>query len=287
MQAGLRLPISWRERLVVAGIFAILGFTIIHVFSPYRPTLTGANDTIGRIALSALLFALALWSRTTERFSRYSALLFALFTMLVAVSLDFFIASFLLNTLLIHPTSPALMAMYKLNDGIIVVLVVMSFTRLWGDSQGSIYLQKGNLKLGLLIGLVTFLVAAALAVPLANLNFKGRDLTLERILPWLPWLLIFVFANAFNEELLYRGLFFRKLEPFLGKFPSNLLVAVVFTLLHLGVTYSSDQYAFLAVVFPLALLWGYIMQKTDAVWASVLFHAGMDLSIVLGMFSNL
>ncbi len=88
------------------------------------------------------------------------------------------------------------------------------------------------------------------------------------------------------EEVLFRGLFLRKLEPFYGKVISNLLVAFVFTVLHRAATYTADQYLFLAILFPLALAWGYIMQKTDAVWGSILFHAGMDIPIILGIFSN-
>lgn len=44
---------------------------------------------------------------------------------------------------------------------------------------------------------------------------------------------------------------------------------------------------FIAVVTLLAILWGYIMQKTNSALASIFFHAGMDISIMLGMFSNL
>jgi membrane protease YdiL (CAAX protease family) len=53
------------------------------------------------------------------------------------------------------------------------------------------------------------------------------------------------------------------------------------------VNYTADQYLFLAILFPLALAWGYIMQKTDSLWGSILFHAGMDIPIMLGIFSNL
>jgi membrane protease YdiL (CAAX protease family) len=89
------------------------------------------------------------------------------------------------------------------------------------------------------------------------------------------------------EELLFRGLFLRKLEPFFGKILSNLMIAFVFTVIHGSVNYTADQYLFLAILFPLALAWGYIMQKTDSLWGSILFHAGMDIPIMLGIFSNL
>ena len=110
---------------------------------------------------------------------------------------------------------------------------------------------------------------------------------MERIIPWLPWILIFVLANGAMEEVLFRGLFLGRLEPFFGRFGANIMVAVVFTLIHGAVTYTVDNYFFLAVLFPLALAWGYIMQRTDSIWGSILFHAGMDIPIILGVFSNL
>jgi membrane protease YdiL (CAAX protease family) len=60
---------------------------------------------------------------------------------------------------------------------------------------------------------------------------------------------------------------------------------VPFVMLDL-VNYTADQYLFLAILFPLALAWGYIMQKTDRLWGSILFNAGMDIPIMLGIFSN-
>jgi len=89
------------------------------------------------------------------------------------------------------------------------------------------------------------------------------------------------------EEILFRGVFLKKLSPFVGKFAANLLIAIVFTLIHGFTDYSVDNLIFLAILFPLALVWGWIMQKTEGVWASILFHAGMDIPIMLGIFSNL
>ena len=92
-------------------------------------------------------------------------------------------------------------------------------------------------------------------------------------------------GSATDEEIMFRGLFLRKLEPFVGALLANCLIALVFTGLHAVVTYTSDQIGFLAATLPLAVAWGYIMQKTDALWGSILFHAGMDIPIVLGLFS--
>jgi membrane protease YdiL (CAAX protease family) len=34
---------------------------------------------------------------------------------------------------------------------------------------------------------------------------------------------------------------------------------------------------FQAIIFPMALLLGYLMRKTDSVWGSALYHAGSDV----------
>jgi membrane protease YdiL (CAAX protease family) len=44
---------------------------------------------------------------------------------------------------------------------------------------------------------------------------------------------------------------------------------------------------FLLVTFGFAIAWGWLMQKTDSLWGSALFHAGADLLIILPIFSSL
>jgi len=161
-----------------------------------------------------------------------------------------------------------------------VVLILMAIA---GAGWHSIYLQKGNLRLGLAVGLPAFLVLAAVAfLPLANQAGMA-----DRLVKLLPWILLFVLSNGFAEELLFRGLLLKRVEPFLGKSLSNLLTAIVFTLLHFPVTYVPDRIPFLVGTFLLALIWGALMQKTDSLWGSALFHAGADCLIIFGVFASL
>jgi uncharacterized protein len=287
---------EWIERIVVALLFIAIGGAIMIVFKPwgrlflvarFGDHLGSVYDYLGRAGVSALLLLVAICMRRNKRLEKYWQIIFALFILLVALSVSLVFGSFLFDSLGVKDSVPAGWALPKLNETILIVLVVILFTRLSGGSLGSIFIQKGNLKMGLVIGLSTFLLAAAGSIPMANLLFAGNNLTLARVVPWIPWILITVLANGALEEVLFRGLFLRKLEPFAGKFFSNFLIAIVFTVLHQGSTYTSDQYFFLAVLFPLALAWGYITQKTDSVWALILFHAGMDIPIFLGIFSNL
>jgi membrane protease YdiL (CAAX protease family) len=274
------------ERIVLALLFTAIGSLIYIVFSPLRPLLDRVTDYLGRIAL-ILLLLMAVWLvRKSKRLEKYGQVFLGLLIMTIAVSLDWVIANYLIDHLGVNGNTPVGFALMKLNECAVVVCVTILFTRMSGGSLGSIYIQKGNLKQGLIIGLIAFFLAAAGSIPMASL-FKAQDLSMDRIIGWLPWLLIFVLANAAQEELLFRGLFLRKLQPFFGKSLSNFLVVFIFTLLHQGVNYTSSNLIFLAVLVPLALAWGYIMQKTDSIWASLLFHAGMDIPIMLGIFSNL
>jgi membrane protease YdiL (CAAX protease family) len=273
------------EGIGLAVFFTVLGSLIIIVFSQYRPLLPAPFDLAGRLALLAVLLAAAQLARLRPGLRKYWQMVFGLFILALAVSLDWWAAGAMAPALERVPDPAVRFALEKFKTGLIVTLTVVLLTRLSGNNLGSIYVQKGKLKLGLLIGLAAFGIAAAGSVPLAQVMFQGGAVAPAELARWSPWILLFVLSNAANEELLFRGLFLRRLEPFYGKFLSNLLIVFVFTGLHLGVTYSRDQMLFLAVLVPLGLAWGYLMQKTEGVWASILFHAGMDIPVILGILS--
>jgi uncharacterized protein len=279
---------KWLEQAMLAVLFTGLGGLIMIVFKPWgKQFFTPVDNYLWRIGLSIALLGLTWIVRRSGRVEKYWRLIFAFFILSFALSLDWVFGQFLYKSLHLSDASPAGWALEKLNEVVVIVGVVVVFTRLSGGSLGSTYLRKGNLKLGLTIGIGTFLIAAAGSIPAAGLLFKGTGLSVARVLPWAPWILLTVLANGATEEILFRGLFLRKLEPFFGGCIPNLLVALVFTVLHKGASYTSDEYLFLLILTPLAMLWGYIMQRTDSVWGSILFHAGMDIPIFLGIFANL
>lgn len=280
---------KWVERIILALLFVGIGGVIMIVFKPWgKQYITDpVNNYLWRLGISFFLLISALLVRRSKRFEKFWQLLFTMFILTTALSLDWVFGKFLYNSLNLSDAKPIGWMVEKLHEVVLIVCVIIVFNKLAGNSLGSIYIQKGNLKLGLLIGGIAFLVSVAGSIPTAELLFNGNNLTAARVLPWVPWILIIVLANGTLEELLFRGLFLRKLEPFFGKFLSNLLVAIVFTVLHKGSSYTSNEYIFLIILTPLALVMGWIMQKTDSVWGSILFHAGIDIPVFLGIFSNL
>jgi membrane protease YdiL (CAAX protease family) len=279
----------WGRRAGMFLLFLLLGLLLFVVFNHIRPVLPESADPIGRIVITVSFLAAALWARGNPRFEKYWQILFAGFIAAFATAVDFYLPSidWILQALRVPAESPAGIALDKLDSSLIIIASVILLTKASGADLGSLYLRRGNLKRGLFVGLTAFLVAAAGSIPVSEMAFGGKDLQLEKVLPWTPWILIFVFGNAFNEELLFRGLFLQKFDPFVGRFLSNLVIAVPFALHHTGVSYTPDVLMFLAILLPLALAWGYLTQRTDSLWGSVLFHAGTDIPIVLGIFSTL
>lgn len=182
----------------------------------------------------------------------------------------------------LDPKSPKGMALSKLLDAVVFVVIVVMLTRFFRVSLGSIYLQKGRLRLGLIIGIAGFAMMATFGV----LEARSMGVSAARVIEWAPWLLLFVLSNGFFEELMFRGLFLKKFEPLVGPRLANLLTALVFAIGHAGVRYTADILTFMAITFVFALVWGYVMQKTDALWGSVLFHAGADTVIIIGILAG-
>jgi membrane protease YdiL (CAAX protease family) len=277
------------QRVGFFMLFLVLGLLIFVVFSHMRPILPKSIDIIGRIVMIAGFLVVALLARRSQRFEKYWQVLFTCFIASLATAIDYYLPSrdWLLQLFHTSIKTPAGIAIDKLDSSIIIIVSIIVLTKISGSNLSSIYLKKGNLKKGLIIGLIAFFIAVAGSIPVSKMFFGARDLQVEKVLSWTPWILIFVLGNAFNEELLFRGLFLQKFSPFVGKFLSNLVIAIPFTLHHTGVSYTPDALMFLVILLPLALAWGFITQKTDSLWGSVLFHAGTDIPIILAIFSTL
>jgi hypothetical protein len=174
----------------------------------------------------------------------------------------------------------------------IIVSIIILLTRISGNTLSSIFLKKGNIKLGMIVGLTGFFIFALTSIPAAEYLFQGQNLNLNKVLSWMPWIIPIVLLNGVREELMYRGLFLKKFETKLGLKTSNLLQAIIFSLSHsvAGIgfnAYTPLIWILVIFTFSLGLAWGYIMQRTDSILGSILFHAGTDFPVFIGIFSNI
>ena len=136
------------------------------------------------IILSIFFLTLTILFHRNEQYKKYWQILLA-----------FFIASFAIN---LQSISGWLGFQTKTMNGLVlamlsstalVVASIIILTRISGGSMYSIFLAKGKIKLGLLVGLIGFLVFVALSIPGANYLFQGQNLTISKLVSWMPWIL--------------------------------------------------------------------------------------------------
>jgi len=236
------------------------------------------------IILSFVFLLSAIFLRSRKYLKDYWQVFFAFFIASLAIFFDFLIniPSETMNGLILD----------MLVSTSIIVSIIILLTRISGIPLSSIFLTKGKIKLGMTIGLTGFFIFALTSIPAAEYLFQGQSLNLGKVIAWLPWIIPIVLLNGVREELMYRGLFLKKFEAELGSKTANLLQAIIFSLSHsvAGVgpnAYTPFIWVLVLFTFSLGLAWGYIMQRTDSIIGSILFHAGTDIPVFIGIFSNI
>lgn len=243
---------------------------------------TADLTTIQVLIAAAFLIVTFLLQRSAAG-KQYSELFYAYFVAAVAVLVSLLFGGYIHQLLNIDLDSASGIALAKLSQSVLRVFPLLLLVKLAGGNRQSIFLAKGRLAIGLFVGAIAFTIFAVLAYG----PWVGDDEIMAKLLSSTPWVLLFIFANAIEEELLFRGLFLKKYEVFFNRHTANLLTAVVFTLVHIQVTYAADILQFLLILFPLGLAFGYLMQKTNSIWGSVVFHAGADLLLIVTAFAAL
>jgi len=277
-----------RSPKIVDRILPLFVFSICSLLL-FEPPFFAFNSTsksfqvVTFVGLPLLFSMMAMLARWNRRFMEYLPAFSSFVIASIGLLLMWLLDDFPRRWLGLDPKGPSGRAMIKVSDAILLLVTVVILGKLLRVDFDSIYLRKGSMpRLGLLVGVTGFAFMALFALVEAH----SMGISNYRILEWAPWILSFVLANGFFEELMARGLFLKKFEPLLGARLSNLLTAVVFAIGHAGVTYSEDVLGFVAITFVFALIWGFLMQKTGSLWGSALFHAGADTLILIGIFSG-
>ena len=272
-------PFSKARSFILFSIYGIFALGPLQMYNIPIPAGIRAVYKIG-VPLVSLFFAL--FMRRNSRFKQYWQVFFGFFIGGTAFLLQWLIFQFLT-----YPNTRESIAFEKVIAMLLTILSIITLTILSGNSLDSIYVKRGKLRSGLLVGVATFSFFAVSAVPVATLIFGAHNIGSKVFFEWAPWILVFVFANGLLEEFMYRALFLKKYEVFFGSKISNFLQAIIFCTIHLSVAYTPEPYLFVILTFVLGLTWGYIMQRTDSFLGSVLFHAGTDIPIIIIIFSAL
>ena len=66
----------------------------------------------------------------------------------------------------------------------------------------------------------------------------------------------------------------------------TIITSLVFAGVHISSTYVINILLFMVASMALALLWGWLMRKSNSIWGPVLIHAGGDVLVILGFLAG-
>ncbi len=239
-----------------------------------------------RVALRVLMPAatLAGWliSARVERLQKYQGLVSGFFAVSLGLLLASFVGELPLKWLDLTTTTIKGIAVAKFSESLPIMLAILLFHFALGGKAEGLFLKGGRMK----FGLISSAIGVVILLCIVSLQVLGTGLTWARIAPALPWILIFIFSNAFLEELWFRAQFIKKLEPLIGQVAAILLTSLVFGVVHISSTYVIDILSFVGVTFGLGLLWSWLMFKSDSIWPAVVIHAAGDVLIMIGFLAG-
>ena len=265
---------------IASLIFLLSGVSVFLVGMTFSSLLSWHLSLVAQIFLVVFFLVSALLLRGHEHLAKYWKLSYAFFAAGLAILVMSNGSHWTLQTLQVLLSTASGVAFAKFTESVLVVATVLALVRLSGQRPTSVFWSLGNLRSGLTLGLSIF----AGFVVLTILKTLGQEIPLQKLVPLIPWIVLFSIANGAMEELLFRGIFLKHCQPVFGANRSNLLTAFVFAVAHMNVSYTPDVAVFLVIVFFLGLGLGHVMQRTNSLIAPVLFHAGADVAFMTEIF---
>jgi len=235
-----------------------------------------------RIFMPVICLAGWLLSMKMERLDRYQGIAAGFFSVSLGLLLAQYVGSLPMKWLNLQTNTITGIAVAKFSESLPIILSILVLHFALGGKVDDLFLKRGKTK----VGLVSAVIGIVIILGIAALQVLGLGLSWVRLYTALPWILIFVFSNAFLEELWFRGLFLKKLEPSIGQTSAILLTSLVFGIIHISSTYVTEILSFVGVTMGLGILWSWLMFKSKSIWPAVVIHAAADVLIMIGFLAG-
>jgi membrane protease YdiL (CAAX protease family) len=290
MDLSQREPLAQMNRLQRISLFILFLIceAVIFIFGSHYFDVFSTNKNLTyNLIISAVFLSAALWFKYDQRWNRYWQVVFAFFVASVAYPLtaifDPWIRAVLDWFSLTVDTSKGL-AIEKICEVTLKVIPILVLVKLSSANLASVYMQRGNLTLGIGIGLLVFFFLAPAAFAFGAQRFTSMDTLAAAVV----WGLVFSIVNGFMEELWLRGIFLKHFEPLLGIHGSVWLTAIIFGLMHGMAFYFTPAVLPFFVINNLALGLGcgYLMMKSDNIWGATLVHIASDYFLFIAVLAN-
>jgi membrane protease YdiL (CAAX protease family) len=277
---------------LISFLFYLIGGLLIFLLGANTFSLFPTNKNIlFEWGITLIFVVLAVITKRVPRWQIYERIASALFLAAAANAVNLSLGNFLGPILHLSGNDMRFLAFDKLSQALPIVLTILLLTLWLGDDLGTLFIKKGDLRQGLRFGLISFASFAVIFIVIVMIQanapvsqgLTATGVSVNTIVTGIPWILMFCFVNSLMEELWFRGVSLGKLTPVLGKTAAIIVTALVFGISHLAGTYLTpvQMFIFPFIVIALGLVNAYIMLKTDSIWASVFFHAGYDLLIII------
>jgi len=278
---------NWLQRLGLFILFLICEAVIFIFGSHYFDIFPTNRNLTFNLGISALFLAVALWLKYHKNWNKYWQIAFAFFVASIATPIGALTENWVqtvLNWFAVTVGTSKGMAIAKVCEMLLKVLPIIALVKLSGADMGSIFLKRGDLKVGLGVGTLVFLNFSTSALLFFTTRYTNQELLGTAI----AWGLVFSLANGFMEELWLRGIFLKRFEPLLGMHGSVWLTSIIFGLMHGMVFYFTPAVLPIFVLNTLAigLGCGYLMMKSDSIWGATLIHAAADLFLFIAVLAN-
>jgi len=254
----------------------------------------GTIKFVATLLVVIVYFLATLYLRNKQQNEAYWHLAFAFFTLAFVQLLNGLVPYFALDVLNQGPVSGNPLAstvsgtiIVQLLETFIAAGSVLAFAYLSGKGHSSVYAKKGKMRALFALSLIAFVfIAFIMARHSSRFIPINGVFTFSRFLSLAPALLVLVISNGFQEEFLFRGLFLQRYEAFFSPVFAVVLQAIVFSIAHLGISYTPSAALFtLLFVFPLGIATGYLMRATKGILTPAIFHAALDIPIYLAFLS--
>jgi membrane protease YdiL (CAAX protease family) len=281
MIAETKQEITMTQKLVFSALLAGCSF-LVYNLAGWNYFLPSEYRIIVKLIVAFIFLTSSVILYNWWRASPYFSISFAFFS--ISVGLLCAWVSGNIFQIVAAVESPEVWAILKLIEALPIVIVVLILAKVIKDDWQSMYLQGGDIKQSLKLGILISPLSIVQFVAMGGLSINVDAST---IITWIPWLILFSFTNSFMEELIFRGLILRKYEVVLGERESLILISLYFAVFHavllpfMGVVLTVS---FVSFLFFVALLWGYSIQKTNCIWGAVLAHAIADILFVIAAF---
>lgn len=280
-------PLNWLQRSTLFIAFLVCEAAIFIFGSYYFDVFPTNKNLIYNLIVSVAFLSASLWFKYDTRLNRYWQIAFAFFIASTAVPFSALFDSWeqtVLSWFSVTANTSVGLAITKVFEMLTKAVPIFILVKLSGADFGSVYLKRGNLKLGMGIGGLVFFFLTTASFMFAAQRFTSMDTLIAAVV----WGLVFSIANGFMEELWLRGIFLKRFEPFIGISGSVWLTSIIFAWMHGFAFYfmPTALLFFMINTLALGLACGYLMVKSDSILGAVIIHAASDFFLFVAVLAT-